>query len=364
MRRIIATLCFVCLTLMHLSAQGAMSVQFTPPEISLNILNTSSFDPTDPASQPVLATLQINNLESEAYNYNMKVSVFWNSTELVSTEFLSTIMIPRNGIVYFTNQDLITDTAPGGFSSVGGTTMSLDAILNSSNTLKNALFAGYFPDGTIIIKVEVKPQEDTTYSANATFTIRIRNAGSIFPVLPGRLIGMNPSVQSTNPVSYLWNSIFTGFDFNDYTLLIKEFAPNSPPTQGNVNNTGSVFYIGNEPNSGTFSDYLPYQDNYYYAWKVFAGVYNESSIGSGVASGTLSSNWYVFRFQSDANQDVAQEMTAMLNMLNNPLLRSLFSSGFTPTGTVFMDGRTYTGQEAMDLIGTLLGKELKIEISN
>jgi hypothetical protein len=38
--------------------------------------------------------------------------------------------------------------------------------------------------------------------------------------------------------------------------------------------------------------------------------------------------------------------------------------GYTPTGAVIFEGRTYTGQEALDILSSLVGKDLTVEIKD
>ncbi|PKN77744.1 MAG: hypothetical protein CVU48_10620 [Candidatus Cloacimonetes bacterium HGW-Cloacimonetes-1] len=167
------------------------------------------------------------------------------------------------------------------------------------------------------------------------------------------------------PVTFLWNSTSTGFNYAK--LKIKEFPPNYMPNQGNIETAGALFYEtpGMGTNENVFSDFLSFQENYYYAWQISINTFNENNpSGSANHSGKMKSNWFVFRYVSNTSDDNSQELTAALNMLNNDVLRKLFDGGFTPTGVVVYEGKVFTGKEALDLINTLSGKDIEVQIKN
>jgi hypothetical protein len=349
-----------------------VSAMFTPSSISVNSFSTASFDPSTPWTQPIITTLNIQNTSSQDFKIYLRVEIYWSgvSTPLVNANYLSKEVLPAGAMFpSLTNQDLITNQASGPFNQVGSINFSLDEIVEQSTVLKNAVLAGYFPDGSLSIKIYVQP-EDEGYqnwsgASVATFTINVRNAGVIHLINPGVRVGGNPTLESAIPISFIWNAVGTGF--NQYMLTIKEFPPNMPPTQNNVDVMGTVFHQqAIEEGVGSFADFLPFNDGYYYAWRIYTSFYSETnpSLRNEDRQNTLSSDWYVFKYASDSSViQNANEIQAILNMLNNISLQNLYNDGYLPTGTVIYNGRSYTGQDAVDLVETLLGKELEIRVS-
>jgi hypothetical protein len=67
----------------------------------------------------------------------------------------------------------------------------------------------------------------------------------------------------------------------------------------------------------------------------------------------------------DEGGDVsAEDLQLVLNMLEDPALSNIMNLGYTPTGAVIFEGRTYTGQEALDILSSLVGKDLTVEIKD
>jgi len=351
---------------------------FTPPIISVNTFATASFDPNTPETQPILTTLRIRNTSAEDFYFFMKVEVFWSgvTSALVNATYISSQSLGA-GQFYptLTNQDLITNQATGLFNQIGEIQFSLDEIVDRSTVLKNAVLAGYFPDGSLSIRISALPAESDVPPQNwtnatvAQFTINVRNAGVIHLISPGATIGNVPPQVSYKPVSFVWNAINTGF--NDLVLTIREFPPNMPPTSGSVAYTGTPLSLPNEGviDSGvnSFSEFLPFNEGYYYAWRVSTTSYSETNPYTPPrnvsAAGTIASNWNVFRYLSDeAVAQTSNDIQAILNQLSNLALQNLYNAGFLPTGTVIVGGRSYSGQEAVDLVESLLGRELDIRV--
>ncbi len=364
MKRLI--LVFIILGLFGLYLNAAITAQFNPSFIEVNVLNTTSFDPSEPQSQPIMSQLFVRNTGLIETKFDLRLSVKWNGAEILSAYMRSEQPLAGGAQLVLTNRDFLHSGTNEHFTSMPGfpNNMSLDDVINHSAVLKSAVLAGFFPDGTLLQEVSVKPIDTNTWSEPARFNIRIRNASTIFLSTPGVPIGGTPPVLSTKPLTFMWNSTATGF--NQYSIMIKQFAPNTPPTNANVNNTGTIFYQNNDVAGGTFAEFLPFMDNNFYAWRISTGMYNETApAGSRYPAGTIHSNWYVFRFSSDTSQgggqSATQEMLGLINMLNNPLLQSLLST-YTLTGTITLDGQVYTGQDALNLLKDLQGKELTIQI--
>ncbi|HOS07956.1 MAG TPA: hypothetical protein PKV07_06675, partial [Candidatus Cloacimonas acidaminovorans] len=243
--------------------------------------------------------------------------------------------------------------------------------IENSSTLKSAVLAGYFPDGVLKFKVWVREFSTAPWTNDPNlpydeFKIIIRNAGNITLLSPGVPIGKTPALVNGIPISFLWNSQLT--DFNDYKLIIKEFPPNNPPTVNTIDRTGAVFYETPEntkENSG-FADFLPFTDGNYYAWKVttaLATEYNPKKQNTG--NNILSSNWYVFQFVDEEKAAASiSEFQAHLNMLQNSILLNLYTQGYVPAGIVIIDGKEFSGQEAINLIDALQGQEISVELKD
>jgi hypothetical protein len=350
---------------------AALSTSFIPTSVEVNAMSTISFDPNEPLSQPQLTTLKIES-DLPAPKIDLKVVVYWSNNKLVEANFESKDanwgnIMGNKRFVNMSNRHLISNEGHPDFLSKGGD-ISVEDVINANPTLKNAVLSGYFPDGNLELRIWVRPWQAGSWTepgnSTAIFTIKIRNAGAINLLSPGVAAGQTPPQISERPVSFQWNSVSTGF--NKTGIVIREYPANNPPSYSNLENTGNLFYQNDDVSSG-FADFLAFNPGNYYAWQIRTNLYNEFNFNSTNTQGNnlnLKSNWFVFRFvnESQNNSQDAADMQAQLNMLNNTILRNLISEGYTPVGTVIYEGRTYTGQDALDLLSALAGKELKIEL--
>lgn len=349
------------------SAQNrGLTATFTPASLNVNMLYTTSFDPFAPHNQPLLTTLEIRNTLNESYPVDLQVRVLWNGNTLVTAGFRTKdgMGIPANGSFYLSNRDLITNQSSTHFVKLDAA-IDLQDIINASNLLKNAVLSGFFPDGTITIGIAVKRTGAPAWASETAFSITVQNIGNIYAVYPGSPMGGVPPMMS--PTGYLWNALFT--PFNTFNLMIKEFPPNNAPTASNIETSGTLLYGNPAPMTGnSFSDFLPYRDNHYYAWQVSSTLFTETNPLSGRSlgsAGVVKSNWYVFQYSASSDTDDRQnEFFTLLSLLNNPLILNLLNSGWRPTGTVIYNGRLETGPNALEMLNSLIGQAIEAEIVN
>lgn len=366
MQRIMILLVFMMLlggSLLALSDEILISCQ--PSQIFVNSLNTGSFDPINPQNQPILTTVTISNLTQAPYMYDLKILIKWNSITIVDVLFHSQSQLHPGIPAVFTNRELITQSASTSFSSPEGD-ISITKVMEQNSTLRNALQSGFFPDGTITFEMTATPQTATANPSIGSFSIRVKNINAIFPTFPGKPCGQTPPEISMRPVTFLWNTVNT--NANRYRLIVKEFENNNLPTQSSVETTGNLVYDGILEQS-MFAEFLPFQDKHYYAWQVSTDLYTEThymeeSREASQQSSMLKSEWYVFKYVSDQSSSgsASQQMMAIINAFNDPAIQNLLAQGYELTGVVIYEGQVYTGQEAIDLINSLLGKNLEIEI--
>ncbi len=365
MRRL-TTVMFImfCLSGNLVAQTEPLTVSFSPPGISVNVLNASVFDPANAAGQPVYTNLAISNVSAASVDFDLGLAVTWNNLpqQLLSLSFPALLPIQPGEQWNLSNRDLITDQQSPRFGEPVGE-IDIDQIMNVDPVLKSALEAGVFPDGKLTFIATVTPRNRMLRSMTATFTVSISNIKSIFPAYPGTLPGQLPPKINLKPVTFLWNSLITSF--NNFRLTIKEFVPGAPPSANMVESGGRIVYDG-EAGKNIFSEYLPFQTLHYYAWRVQTTLVNESNYADVSRSRNfLSSQWFIFQYDDShsGNDTSNQEFTALLNMLNDPAILALLSAGFMPTGVVIQDGQVFTGQPALDLINSLLGKPISVEIT-
>lgn len=354
-------------------AQG-FTTNFNPPQIMVNTMSITSFDPNDPNSQPLLSTLTVDYTGDPKPRMDIKIRLTWNNIKLAEADFESYSGVNPEAMypVIFTSRQLISNEGHPDFShKPGSEDISIDRILESP-TFGDAVLGGYFPDGNLQIRIWVREYsaapwtEPETSQGDDRFTINIRNAGNIMLLSPGVPIGQNPPIVNNSPLSFLWNAMNTGF--NEYELTIREYPQSQIPTFNNVENTGYLLYQ-TPPEAGEssgFAEFLAFSPGKYYAWRVKTKLHTEFMPGrSRATTPDLTSNWYIFQYGDEANSTSGvSELQALLNMLNDNELRNIYNSGFNTVGSVIYEGRTYSGQDALDLVESLMGKEIQVRLQD
>ncbi|MBP7116930.1 MAG: hypothetical protein KBB33_01140 [Candidatus Cloacimonetes bacterium] len=348
-----------------LFAQG-FTVNFTPKSLKVNKLDAVAIDPINPDAQPHLTTLTVSNSQSAPAKAELQVQVKWNSTWLVKEgeAMLRTVdPIAPNAPLVISNRDLLTNV--GGFYLESDMDIDIVDAAEANPLLKEALLAGYFPDGTLEFHVSVRALGSTTWDDSDVFKLTIKNAGAIYPVSPGKHINQVPPLATSLPQSFIWNAVATGF--NDQYLVIKEFPPSQIPNSNSVETSGSVVYRSPSGVQSGFAEYIPFNNGCFYAWQVYMPLFDGFNPLEEVKAddpGLLKSPWYVFKYAEDGNTGDADEISGLLNGLKNTLILNILMQGYKPTGEVWYNGRSYSGQEALDLIESLRGKNFTVEIKD
>ncbi|MCB5229714.1 MAG: hypothetical protein LHW44_06595 [Candidatus Cloacimonetes bacterium] len=359
----------------------SFTATFMPPQVWVNSFNFTSFDPTRPDLQPMLTTLSITHVDAGEARVRLKVEVRWNDVTITQAEFITVESIGAIPVT-FQNSELVSENAGGRFTKVSGGEFSLKQILNHES-LKSALQSGYFPDGMLKIRVSLSSNlESPSYGNPVDFIINVRNADVIHLITPGTSIGGVPPMESIKPINFTWNAIRSGF--NLVWLQIREFSPIQPPTTGNVSHTGKLFY--ETPNKEeakrlaegiNFADFLPFNEEHYYAWQITMDKYDESNphvkgeerppsqrYGDFPKGSTAQSNWFVFKYVSDSNiAHNIDEIQAFLHLLDHPLINSIITSGYRPTGIINSNGYNFTGNEVIQILEAIPQEEMTIRIT-
>lgn len=370
MKKILLSL-LAFLTVSLWAMESNLFLEFQPSQIYVNTFKASSLDPAAPLQQPSLTNLWISNNGSQDFRIQMKVELLWSGVPepLISAEFISNQALPAGGqFPGLSNRDLVTNQSSAYFTRMGKSNFSLDQLSRRSPILRDAVKAGFFPDGVFSIRVFVKPQsadDNWTGAISSSFDIRIENNEPITLISPGVPAPAQPVAVDENPVTFVWNHLDTGF--NRYVLCILEFPENLPPGPQSLAITGRRFFQS-EVQGFEFSDFLPFKPGNYYAWQVFTRRYSEfEPSGSGYwqeqDSNSLSSGWHLFQYTAaTADEDASQRMISKLRKLGDPDLEELFIQGFKPTGEVIWQGRSHSGRSASELLDMISGQRYRVSI--
>ncbi len=347
---------------------------FMPDNILLNELSSATFDPENAEGQPHLTTFTIQNISSKEHTLGMKIELSWNGKKMPVTEFQSRRPIAPSERLFLTNVDLFTNASSANFVRVSGK-ITFDDIMKIDPTLKQALLSGYFPDGVIRADISLRSVTSGPYEPPSTFTITVKNTGTITLLSPGQKLGSTPPQVSMKPVSFAWNAVNTGF--NKAWITIKEFPQTVPPTQNSVALTGSLFYETPDEmaaqdliNNFMFAEYLPFNDGSYYAWQITLDRFTEDNpklppSRRPDSASSLKSDWYVFQYVTDGGiVGNMSELKALLMSLDNADINTLIAAGFDPAGNVILNGRNYSGHEAIRVLQEIITKDIDITVGN
>jgi hypothetical protein len=365
MKRISTLIFLICIAVVGLNAK--IDLSFSPSQIRVNELKTLSFDPIRPQTQPLLTTLTMTN-KGAADKVNLEILLSWNGEFILNegeARFISKEPLAKGGSIVLTNRDLISQEGNHSFSKDGDFDFDIIEILSNLSNLKDAVLAGSFPDGVLVMEVKTKPESAPENEwQRKSFSITVRNLNSITPLSPGKPIGQVAPKITDLPATFFWQVQKTDFNKKEY-LVIYEFPPNRAPTPTNITSSGRKVFEG-EADSG-FNQFLPFNDGYTYVWQVYIPLYDiynpDADFKRSHEKNILRSNWFTFQYK--ANRDEAEainEFQAALNMLKNKVIDSARNLGYTPLGDVILNGKTYRGMEAIDIIMELVGTEFDAEM--
>lgn len=367
MKRISTLIFLICIAVVGLNAK--IDLSFSPSQIRVNELKTLSFDPIKPQTQPLLTTLTMTN-KGVADKVQLEIMLSWNGEYILNegeARFISKEPLAKGASFVLTNRDLISQEGNPSFDKDGDFNLDIIEILSNLSNLKDAVLAGSFPDGVLVMEVKAKPELGSEKEwQRKSFSITVRNLNSITLLSPGKPIGQPASKISDLPATFFWQVQKTDFNKKEY-LVLYELPANRTPNSTNITTVGRKVFEG-EAESG-FNQFLPFNDGYIYAWQVYIPLYDiynpDADYKRNNDQNILRSNWFIFQY--DANRENAEaidEFQAALNLLNNKVIEGARNLGYTPLGEVILNGRTFRGTEAIDIIMELLEIEFDALMMN
>ncbi|MBW6515763.1 MAG: hypothetical protein K0B81_03985 [Candidatus Cloacimonetes bacterium] len=354
-----ALICLIMLLglIISLSAEEyPIAISITGPTF-YNVLRISSFDLQVPANQPLFFRVVANNITTENIdNPYLFFSLNKNSDLLIEpeTRVRYKFALTPNQPLVFTNRDVITEVGSTLFDSPYPVFTALDVIENMPDFRDVILNTGLFPDGdytfTVQFRSNVFPYQALSNEVSLTFLIR--NPGGIFLINPGTILGGAIPIVSSLPVNFLWSSNLAASTFNPFRLIVKEFDdpyllyPEFIETEGHTITDVEIL-------TGTYySDFVPLQEDRYYAWKIETPIIDPTL----ALPASISSPYNVFRYSTGNgydNEGVLNAIRIYLLSLNIQWVTELLNSGFDPSGIIDYNGTIWSGTGAENMINEL-----------
>lgn len=355
------TICFLLFLSLTLSlAAQDVSIRIIPETRFYNVLRLSSFDFQNPNNQPIFFTLNVRNeTEENIEDLYLHYSLSMNSGYLIDpgtrVRYKQTLA-PGQQLV-FTNRDILTETGSALFGIPEPQYSPIDIIDRMPEFRDVVLDTGLFPDGTYTFTTQFLDSSNQMLSNEATQMIIVRNPGGIFLITPGAALGSTVQSVSAMPVNFIWSSNLAGSTYNPFTLKIKEFDDPAFLTPDYVDGDGYTVAEVEITGNTHYSDYLPLQEERYYAWQVTTSI-----IDAGLASpAEISSPYYVFRYSADPEYNQEATLNALrqyLLSLNIAWVNELLEAGFEPSGIINYNNTLWSGSGAENLVNELRGREV------
>lgn len=358
MKRYIVLLLFFILTLSLFGNNYIMDLRCTQPV--LNILKANYFDPSEPYSQPNLFNLTITNPAQSSNDYNdeleyeLKVSIFWNSSLLTETALepksLATIYGKK---IRVTNREVISNLGNNYFDVIGD--FSFEDIIDNNPQLKDFIMdTGRFPDGAYRIAIELVPDNPSYQGTSASVTFTVRGIQNVTLISPGVRAGSTNIPKLNQPIIFNWSS--SGVN-NSYVIEIKEFDEADELNPSNIEYSGRVVVEENVAIRSVYVSNYNFQPDMYYAWRAKVRYVGEESLNLDNHLQFKASNHFVFKFSSEPTTEISNpfldELHQTLLKLNIPEITSLFEEGYLPKQAITLNGELYSGKEAIDKLREL-----------
>lgn len=341
-----------CLSVM--AQDYPISVTMTGPTF-YNMLRISSFDLQVPANQPLFFQVTaFNNAQEGIENPHLYFSLMMNTNTLIepNTRVTYKHTINPGSQLIFTNRDIITEVGSLMFNRPVPNFSALDVIDNMPDFRDIILNTGLFPDGNYTYTIQFRDDNNQPLSEEASLTFIIRNPGGIFLINPGVALGGAIPAISSMPVNFIWSSNLAATSYNPFRLIVKEFDDPSLLYPEYIEAEGHTIANVEISSSTYFSDYIPLQEDKFYAWKIETPLIDPTVS----EPGKISSTYNVFKYTIDQNYNnevLVNALRVYLLSLNIPWVTELLNSGYDPSGIINYNGSVWSGSGAENMIQEL-----------
>lgn len=363
MKKFIVFILFFILTA-TMFASDAYKVELRSTQPTLNILKVSYFDPAQPYSQPILFTLKTtipskhSSDPTERAGYEIVIGFKWNDNPLTGTTLKPVDYVSQSNKFdsefTVTNRDLITGSSNKYFEADGG--FSFDDILDSNPQFKDfVLETGRFPDGNYTIDITLTPDNTSLYQGDDTsVSFSVRGIQSVRLISPGVLAGSSNIPIIFKPIIMNWTT--SGFE-NDFVVEIKEFDQPYELESANIEYNGRIVEQEEIKNQSIYMPTYSFQENKYYAWRAKVKFIGEETLNQIDHEQFIASNYNVFKFGCGPTVNVPnafqEQFLDNLKNLNIAEINALLEAGYFPKDGINLNGKTYYGREAAEMIRDL-----------
>ena len=371
MKKIVLYVLFIVIALM-LNAQS-ISVTPVPGFGQYNRFNIAQIDPDQPFSQPVIFSWDINRDQAsgtDSLPFTLKVKLTWNNLTLLDYELTAKEDFWTQNEERVTNRDVLTSIDSRKFY-VGAEMISIDNLFDAAPALEDVVLnTGLLPDGVYSLSIQANsPVTIPSLSNKASINFEVKNANAIFLNQPGAEMGGAIPQLHNNIVVFNWQSNLVGL--TEYKLTIKEFERKDDMIGRDLERVGREFMVIDALISSVYSGFLPFTDGYYYAWKVSAPIYSESTdynpdIETQSSSLSVQSEYKVFHFVEDTSStsnQITLEIAELLRQFGDNGVNSLLDGGNVPTTNVITEESWLSGEKAVKKIKEFIGKSVTIKIT-
>ncbi len=366
-------ICLIVLTMSFAFLYGqSVQISGSPRVNEFNQFNMAQIDPERPLAQPPVFDWAITTTPATGETqlpFGLNVKFFWDR---VSVPLLDYDLITRDFVwdmrnISVTNRDILSSVDTQYFTQTGSG-ISLDALFDVAPELEDVVLnTGLLPDGTYTFTLtaydltgENDEIGDTELGSN-TMTFIVTNSNSIFLNQPGAKLGGFIPILNNNTVVFGWQTNLAGI--NDFKITIREYELRDDLVGHELDYSGRLFTEIEGLMSNVHVQFLPFNDGYYYAWKVSTGMITESSTSGDAV--TLESDYNVFRFEEDTSSETNQlsdKIIELLRSINNPEINALLDEGMVPTQQVVTEENWLSGEDAIKKLTEFIAKPVNVEI--
>ncbi|MBN2829634.1 MAG: hypothetical protein JXR56_04875 [Candidatus Cloacimonetes bacterium] len=343
-------------------AQSISITALTAPG-TYNSFNMAQIDPDMPYSQPMIFRWNLSKTLPDGITelpFDLKVKLMWDG---VSIPLLDYVISAKPNLwsmntIDFSNRDIFTSIDTDKFYS-SDESISLDNLFDAAPALEDVVLnTGLLPDGEYTLTVQATFIGGESNISEVSFWVK--NANSIFLNYPGVSLGQSIPQINNNIVVFNWQSNLVGI--NQFNLTIREYELKDDLVGRDLDTSGRLFLEIENLSSSVYSEFMPFNNEYYYAWKVSTPVTTESAVNAI----KIESEYKVFQFSDDGastTNGFTDRIVELLRKFNNRDVNQLLDNGNIPTTNVVTEDNWLTGEKAIAEIKEFIGKPVKITIT-
>ncbi|MCD6181812.1 MAG: hypothetical protein J7K89_05460 [Candidatus Cloacimonetes bacterium] len=347
----------LCFSVMLIAEnQVGISIALAPPFEAgqhFNVIYPANFSPTDPESQPMIFTVDINFIDpGPADGWYLIFHAGWDGDINATADVILTPEATTVFPLHLTNRDILRDDEIPYFEE---NSSDYDDFIDA---MEDAILeTGQLPDGEYTLSMQAFDGDDQPISELAELNFTILAATPIILITPGMPFGSTVYTIGDALPLFIWASNLRNVEIRIFELD----NANIDITQLESMDPVETIFPADYENSYAYqpSNYQ-FNPSKVYAWNIAGHLINPA----GSSTDPVMSSYYTFKYEANPNVDpINQTINNMITNITDPqvdLLVNLLNNGYS-LNNVIINGQAVDPEYLINLLTGIQNGTIEIE---